>query len=167
MKLTIINAKTDLGVMVDGSDKGPEIISKYFKNNDKINKIITIDKPNAIKSKDKNDLEKNIDAVNIFNEDLYHAVLEVKNNHDFPIVLGGDHSLAIGSALASIKKEEKLGMIWIDSHGDYNTFETTRTGNLHGLPLAYLNHQTKERLSFFMVLTKIGLVSFNTTNKSS
>ena len=149
MKLTIINAKTDLGVMVDGSDKGPEIISKYFKNNDKINKIITIDKPNVIKSKDKNDLEKNIDAVNIFNEDLYHAVLEVKSNNDFPIVLGGDHSLAIGSALASIKKEEKLGMIWIDSHGDYNTFETTRTGNLHGLPLACLNHQTKDRLSFF------------------
>ena len=40
-------------------------------------------------------------------------------------------------------------MIWIDSHGDYNTFETTRTGNLHGLPLACLNHQTKDRLSFF------------------
>lgn len=149
MKLTIINAKTDLGVMVDGSDKGPEIISEHFKNNDKINKIITIDKPNAIKSKDKNDLEKNIDAVNIFNEDLYHTVLEVKSNNDFPIVLGGDHSLAIGSALASIKKEGKLGMIWIDSHGDYNTFETTRTGNLHGLPLACLNHQTKDRLSFF------------------
>lgn len=149
MKLTLINAKTDLGVMVDGSDKGPEIISNHFQNNDKINKIISINKPDVIKSRDKLDLGKNIDAVNIFNEKLYNSVLEVKNNNEFPIILGGDHSLAIGSALASIKKESKLGIIWIDSHGDYNTFETTKTGNIHGLPLACLNHQTKEKLSFF------------------
>ena len=76
-------------------------------------------------------------------------MLNVKEDNCFPIVLGGDHSLAIGSALASIKKEENLGIIWIDSHGDYNTFETTRTGNLHGLPLATLNHKTQERLSSY------------------
>lgn len=149
MNLTLINAKTDLGVIVDGSDKGPEIISNHFKNSTKIHKIINIDKPNIIKSKNKKDLEKNLDGINIFNQKLYEAVKEVKNNNEFPIILGGDHSLAIGSALASIQKEKKLGIIWIDSHGDYNTFETTKTGNIHGLPLACLNHQTKEKLSFF------------------
>ena len=49
MKLTIINAKTDLGVMVDGSNLGPEIISNHFKEDKHINKIITIEKQNIIK----------------------------------------------------------------------------------------------------------------------
>lgn len=146
MKLTLINAKTDLGVMVDGANLGPEILSNYYKNDKRIDKIINLEKKNITKSHDPKDLAKNLDAINEFNTRLYN---EVKEDNNFPITLGGDHSLAIGSALASIKKEEKLGIIWIDSHGDYNTFETTRTGNIHGLPLAALNHQTGNRLSLF------------------
>lgn len=149
MKLTIINAKTDLGVMVDGSNLGPEIISNHFKEDKRINKIITIEKQNIIKSKDKLDLEKNLDGVNEFNKRLYDVVLSEKQENNFPITLGGDHSLAIASALASIKNEQNLGIIWIDSHGDYNTFETTRTGNLHGLPLAATNNQTGNKLTSY------------------
>lgn len=146
MKLTLINAKTDLGVMVDGANLGPEILSNYYKDDKRIDKIINLEKENIKKSHDPKDLAKNLDAINEFNARLYN---EIKQDNNFPITLGGDHSLAIGSALASIKKEEKLGIIWIDSHGDYNTFETTRTGNIHGLPLAALNHQTGDRLSLF------------------
>lgn len=149
MKLTIINAKTDLGVMVDGSNLGPEIISNHFKEDKHINKIITIEKQNIVKSKDKLDLEKNLDGVNEFNKRLYNAVLKEKEDNSFPIILGGDHSLAIATALASIKNEQNLGIIWIDSHGDYNTFETTRTGNLHGLPLAATNNQTGNKLTSY------------------
>ncbi len=146
MKLTLINAKTDLGVMVDGANLGPEILSNYYKDDKRIDKIINLEKENIKKSHDPKDLAKNLDAINEFNARLYN---EIKQDNNFPITLGGDHSLAIGSALASIKKEENLGIIWIDSHGDYNTFETTRTGNIHGLPLAALNHQTGDRLSLF------------------
>lgn len=146
MKLTLINAKTDLGVMIDGANLGPEVLSNYYKDDKRINKIINLEKENIKKSHDPKDLAKNLDAINEFNARLYN---EIKQDNNFPITLGGDHSIAIGSALASIKKEEKLGIIWIDSHGDYNTFETTRTGNIHGLPLAALNHQTGDRLSLF------------------
>lgn len=146
MKLTLINAKTDLGVMIDGANLGPEILSNYYKDDKRIDKIINLEKENIKKSHDPKDLAKNLDAINEFNARLYN---EIKQDNNFPITLGGDHSLAIGSALASIKKEENLGIIWIDSHGDYNTFETTRTGNIHGLPLAALNHQTGDRLSLF------------------
>lgn len=146
MKLTLINAKTDLGVMIDGANLGPEVLSNYYKDDKRIDKIINLEKENIKKSHDPNDLAKNLDAINEFNARLYN---EIKQDNNFPITLGGDHSIAIGSALASIKKEEKLGIIWIDSHGDYNTFETTRTGNIHGLPLAALNHQTGDRLSLF------------------
>ena len=60
----------------------------------------------------------------------------------FPLVLGGDHSIAIGtvSGLASAAgtQGKKLGLLWIDAHGDINTPETTPSGNVHGMPLAAL-----------------------------
>ena len=149
MKLTLINAKTDLGVMVDGSNLGPDAISNHFKDDKRINKRISIEKQNIIKSKDKLDLEKNLDGINEFNKRLYEVVLNEKDEKNFPIILGGDHSLAIATALASIQSEQNLGIIWIDSHGDYNTFETTRTGNLHGLPLAATNNQTGNKLTSY------------------
>ncbi len=55
----------------------------------------------------------------------------------FPLVLGGDHSLSIGSVRGAARNR-RLGLIWIDAHGDFNTHETTPSGNLHGMPLAGL-----------------------------
>jgi arginase len=55
-----------------------------------------------------------------------------------PLVLGGDHSLAIGSVSGSARGRE-LGLIWIDAHADYNTAETTPSGNVHGMPVAALS----------------------------
>ena len=59
-----------------------------------------------------------------------------------PIVIGGDHSLAAGSVGASadfaIEKGGKIGVLWIDAHGDMNTPSTTTSGNVHGMPLAAL-----------------------------
>jgi arginase len=58
----------------------------------------------------------------------------------FPLVLGGDHSIAIGtvSGLATFAQRQgkKLGLLWIDAHGDINTPETSPSGNIHGMPLA-------------------------------
>lgn len=58
----------------------------------------------------------------------------LKNGH-FSLVLGGDHSLSIGS-LAASSTLGRLGVIWIDAHGDINTPDTTPSGNIHGMPLA-------------------------------
>jgi arginase len=59
-----------------------------------------------------------------------------------PVILGGDHSIAIGSAagLSSFyrKQEKRIGIIWLDAHTDVNTPETTPSGNIHGMPLAAL-----------------------------
>ena len=100
---------------------------------------------NIKKSKTKNDLKKNLVDLNQFNETLYNFLKKEKN---FCITIGGDHSIAIASGLASLKKEENLGIIWIDSHLDYNTFATTITGNLHGLPLAALNGLNQDLSKF-------------------
>ena len=66
-----------------------------------------------------------------------------------PIILGGDHSIAIGSVagLAAFqrKHEARTGVIWFDAHGDMNTPETSPSGNIHGMPLAaILGHGAKE-----------------------
>ena len=59
---------------------------------------------------------------------------------DFPLILGGDHSIAVGtfSAISSFyrSKGKEIGLIWFDAHADINTHETSLSGNLHGMPLA-------------------------------
>lgn len=73
---------------------------------------------------------------------LYHQVRQAHATGAFPIVLGGDHSLAAGSASASADfaagQGREIGLIWVDAHGDMNTPETTSSGNVHGMPLAAL-----------------------------
>jgi arginase len=54
----------------------------------------------------------------------------------FPLVIGGDHSIAMGTTAALSRHYRKIGMIWIDAHGDFNTEETTISGNIHGMSFA-------------------------------
>jgi len=58
----------------------------------------------------------------------------------FPLVMGGDHSIALGTiaglARAAARDKKTLGVLWIDAHGDMNTDKTTPSGNIHGMPLA-------------------------------
>ena len=63
----------------------------------------------------------------------------------FPLVLGGDHSLSIGSVRGAARLM-KLGLLWIDAHADFNTAETTPSGNIHGMPLAALCGRGDARL---------------------
>lgn len=55
----------------------------------------------------------------------------------FPLVLGGDHTVTLG-ALRGAVRHKRLGVIWVDAHGDFNTVETTPSGNIHGMALAAL-----------------------------
>ncbi len=71
---------------------------------------------------------------------LADEVSRALENSQFPLVLGGDHSIAVGSISGAArflkKKNKKLGVIWIDAHGDMNTHETTLSGNIHGMSFA-------------------------------
>ncbi|WP_448566680.1 arginase [Thermus sp.] len=75
-------------------------------------------------------------------EEIRQAALELKerlmalSQEVFPIVLGGDHSLAMGSVSGVARG--RLGVIWVDAHADFNTPETSPSGNIHGMPLAVL-----------------------------
>ncbi len=71
---------------------------------------------------------------------LARAVQRILAQDHFPLVLGGDHSIAIGTisgVAAHLRQQNRsLGVIWIDAHGDMNTPETTPSGNIHGMPFA-------------------------------
>lgn len=74
--------------------------------------------------------------------ELKEAVYRAVKDGRVPLVLGGDHSLSIGSVAGVTKHHgaqmEKIGVIWLDAHGNINTPETTITGNVHGMPLAHI-----------------------------
>lgn len=66
--------------------------------------------------------------------------------HDlFPLVLGGDHSISLGS-VAGVTRGKRIGILWLDAHGDFNTASTSPSGNIHGMVLAALAGQGDERL---------------------
>lgn len=70
------------------------------------------------------------------NTNLAHAVYCSLKAGSFPLVIGGDHSLGLGSVSGASKLFKDLGVVWIDAHGDINTHETSHTGNIHGMPLS-------------------------------
>lgn len=146
MEITIIKANCDLGTHVDGSSFGPDKLVEYANPNAD---VMVINQLNIQKSKDPKDMRKNEKEINIFNTELYEVVNGVFKNEKFPLTVGGDHSIAIATALAAVKNYKKIGIIWIDSHSDYNTFETTITGNIHGLPLATITGYHNEELRSF------------------
>ena len=76
-------------------------------------------------------------------------VLGALDRGRFPVVLGGDHSVAAGTISGVAhhfrKREESIGVLWVDAHGDMNTPKTSPSGNVHGMPLAaVLGHGPKE-----------------------
>ncbi|MFT4921690.1 MAG: arginase [Haloarculaceae archaeon] len=67
--------------------------------------------------------------------DVATAVEATIADGEFPLVLGGDHSIAIGTT-AGVATDREVGVVWFDAHGDFNTPETTPSGNVHGMSLA-------------------------------
>ncbi|MCO5219599.1 MAG: arginase [Thermomicrobiales bacterium] len=77
-----------------------------------------------------------LDAIDNANELLADAVDQTIKREHLPIVLGGDHALAMGSIAGAVRNAEKVGVLWIDTHPDINTPEGSLSGHIHGMPLA-------------------------------
>ena len=80
--------------------------------------------------------------------DYVRAALEAES---LPLILGGDHSLTIGSAIGVAnhhrERDERIGVMWVDAHADMNTPETTPSGNVHGMSLSVLLGRGAGRLT--------------------
>ncbi len=149
MKTILIGAGSDLGVHIDGSHLGPTQLMNDLKDFYKGESISFIQDENIIKSRNLSDRRKNEYEIDKFNTKLYNTIVEKMKEDYFPILIGGDHTVAIPSALADAMVNESTGIIWIDAHTDFNTFETTITGNIHGLPLAAICGYKCDELRYY------------------
>ncbi|TFD94302.1 arginase [Jeotgalibacillus sp. R-1-5s-1] len=140
--ISVIGVPMDLGQMRRGVDMGPSAI-RYAGLLERLENIghtvtdlgdIRIDQAERVHTAETN--LRNLEAVVKGNTELADQVKAVKDAGDFPLILGGDHSIAIGSLAGISSKHENLGVIWYDAHGDLNTGETSPSGNIHGMPLA-------------------------------
>lgn len=140
--ITIIGVPMDLGADRRGVDMGPSAI-RYASLKSKLTQIgfevedignLQVPTPESYQVEDKR--LKYLPEIMSVNEELAQTVSKVVEKGRFPLVLGGDHSIAIGTIAGVAKHYNSMGLIWYDAHGDLNTAETTPSGNIHGMPLA-------------------------------
>lgn len=81
---------------------------------------------------------RNLEEVTQFCEDLCVSVDETIASGKYPLVIGGDHSIAMGTISGVSKHYNDLGVIWYDAHGDLNIADSSPSGNIHGMPLRAL-----------------------------
>ncbi|NLP49389.1 arginase [Bacillus sp. RO1] len=140
--ISIIGVPMDLGQTRRGVDMGPSAI-RYAGVVERLENLtktiedlgdIEIGSRERTASGESN--LKNLKAVAEASENLASKVDEVLSSGRFPLVFGGDHSIAIGTIAGLAKHYSNMGVIWYDAHGDLNTGETSPSGNIHGMPLA-------------------------------
>lgn len=151
MQIDIIGVPIDLGADRRGVDMGPSAI-RYALLQQQLEKL-------GYEVEDKGNVEvpiaemcqisepklKYVDCIVPMARRTAGAVATSIQGGRLPIVLGGDHSIALGS-IRGAAKHQRLGVIWIDAHADFNTPETTPSGNIHGMPLAALAGYGDKRL---------------------
>lgn len=142
-EIALIGVPMDLGQTRRGVDMGPSairyagIVERLEKLDYTIYDLGDIDVPQRRDGVNKEELPlRNLEEIAIANERLARVIDEQVALNRFPLVLGGDHSIAIGTIAGISNHYENLGLIWYDAHGDVNTAETTPSGNIHGMPLA-------------------------------
>ncbi|MDA3098703.1 arginase [Staphylococcus pseudintermedius] len=89
---------------------------------------------------------QNYEEILAFSKSLKEKVSDSIRQQHFPVILGGDHSLAIGSISGVAEHYDHLGVIWYDAHGDLNVPEESPSGNMHGMPLRILAGEGDEKL---------------------
>ncbi|TCP57856.1 arginase [Tumebacillus sp. BK434] len=150
--VSIIGVPMDLGQGRRGVDMGPFAI-RYASVKERIERLgLTVkDQGNIhVPTAETHDIEnqklKYLPEVARVSEDLASKVSDTMAQGHFPVILGGDHSISIGSIAGIAKHFKKLGVIWFDAHGDMNTEDTTPSGNIHGMPLATCIGDGNEKL---------------------
>ncbi len=146
MTIHIIGMPMDLGAGHRGVDMGPSAI-RLAGIGDRLTELghTVVDEGNlAIKTQEEQRVKdahaKYLPEISRAVTLLSRKVGSIVRRGHFPLVLGGDHSIAIGT-IAGIagearRRRKKLTVLWVDAHGDFNTPESSPSGNIHGMPLA-------------------------------
>jgi arginase len=145
MNIEIIGVPVDLGAGRRGVDMGPSAIRlaglaerlRRLGHSVRDGGNIAVPLAEQIEAPQPGERLRYLDALVQVNRDLTRRVHTIVGAGGFPLILGGDHSLSIGSVRGAAAGQN-LGLIWIDAHADFNTDATTPSGNIHGMSLAAL-----------------------------
>ena len=145
-KIRIIGVPMDLGASRRGVDMGPSALrvaglqSRLKQLGRQVEDIgnVPVRQPEERHYGEKN--AKYLEEISETCKGLADMVRKTLDEDLVPLVLGGDHSIAVGTVAGSVmhfgKESKRIGMIWLDAHGDMNTPESSPSGNVHGMPLA-------------------------------
>lgn len=147
-RVSIIGVPLSFGAGTAGVDLGPAAM-RVARLNQRLALLgyevrdigdMRLERPQTIAVPD--DKAKYLREISMACEELAAEVQRVMRAGEFPIILGGDHSIAAGSIAGASafyhEQQQPIGLIWFDAHADMNTPETTFSGNVHGMPLAAL-----------------------------
>ncbi len=155
MDITLISVPMDLGADRRGVDMGPSAI-RYADIVEKLRALghaVTIAPPIPVNEPDYSPIPhngekraKHLEPIIAATSLLAERVAASINAGATPITLGGDHSIALGSIAGASAARNPLGVIWFDAHADFNTSDTTPSGNVHGMILSALAGLGEPRL---------------------
>jgi arginase len=165
-QISIVGVPMDLGADRRGVDMGPSAL-RYANLNEKLKEL-------GYEVADLGDLDVIIPETRHFGDPrakylkeivdacgrLAKLVLEIREAERTPLVLGGDHSIAVGTVAGvseSFRRQgKKIGLIWFDAHADFNTPEISPSGNVHGMPMAaIMGYGAKELTHIFGFSPKV------------
>ena len=143
--VSLIGVPSDIGASDRGASMGPEAL--------RVAGIVKTLEKQGFKVKDTGDVAgpknpelppvdgyRHLEENTIWANNIQAAIYEELCHGNFPIMMGGDHAMSIGSIAAVTKycaeNDRPVCMIWIDAHADFNTNETSPSGNIHGMPVA-------------------------------
>ncbi len=146
-KVALISSKSDAGGNVEGSAQAPDAVKEllgqenlFFYDIPIMSLPIYLD----IHQNYKNDMEnyKNFEEFVYYNQKIFEQFSKRLHENKIPVLLGGDHSLAIGSILAAQKysqeKNKELIVLWFDAHTDCHTLQSSESKNTHGMPVSFI-----------------------------
>lgn len=142
-RVDIVGVPMDLGASRRGVDMGPYAV-RYAKLDERLRRMNiaeiydhgNLQVPQREEFGHGNQHAKYLDIINQVCDQLAAEVEHIVNSGGFPIVLGGDHSIAMGT-LAGLHRARgrACGLVWVDAHSDINSPDTSPSGNVHGMPL--------------------------------
>ncbi|HYF01362.1 MAG TPA: arginase, partial [Planctomycetota bacterium] len=147
-KVAIVGVPLDLGASRRGVDMGPSAVrvtglaAEIRKLGYDVVDTGDVDVPLPEETTPGDPHAKYAAAIAAVCEELCGRVHRALAEGRLPVTLGGDHSIAMGSVSGTAKhfrdRQERVGLLWFDAHGDINTPETSQSGNVHGMPVAHL-----------------------------
>jgi len=144
----IINVPLDLGASRRGTDAGPSAfrIAGLNRAVKKLGYDVTAETDISVPTMESRNTDNSStrfkEEILAVCESLAAVACQAMEDAEIPLVIGGDHSIAMGTVSGISahfrKQQQDLGLIWFDAHGDMNLPDTSPTGNVHGMPLAHL-----------------------------